>query len=41
MTLSRQQIVAGGFVAAALTAIALAAANFLGTETIENGGGIE
>lgn len=41
MTLSRQQITAGGFVAAALTAIALAAANFLGTETNENGGGIE
>jgi hypothetical protein len=41
MTLSRQQIMVSGFVAAALTAVALAVANFLSTETSENGGGIE
>jgi hypothetical protein len=41
MTLSRQQIMVSGFVAAALTAVALAAANFLSAETSENGGGIE
>jgi hypothetical protein len=41
MTLSRQQIMVSGLVAAALTAFALAAANFLGTGTNENGGGIE
>jgi hypothetical protein len=41
MTLSRQQIMVSGFVAAALTAVALGAANFLSTETSENGGGIE
>jgi hypothetical protein len=40
MTLSRQQIMGSGFVAAALTAVALAAANFMSTES-ENGGGIE
>jgi hypothetical protein len=41
MTLSRQQIMVSGLVAAALTAVALAAANFLNTETNGNGGGIE
>jgi len=41
MTLSRQQNMVSGFVAAALTAVALAAANFLSAETNENGGGIE
>jgi hypothetical protein len=40
MTLSRQQIMVSGFLAAALAAVALAAANLLGTETSENGGGI-
>jgi hypothetical protein len=40
MTLSRQQIMVSGLVAAALSALALAAANFLSTEN-ENGGGIE
>jgi hypothetical protein len=40
MTLSRQHIMVSGLVAAALTALALAAANFLSTEN-ENGGGIE
>jgi hypothetical protein len=41
MTLSRQQIMVSGLAAAALTAVALAAANFLSTETSENGGGVE
>lgn len=41
MTLSRQQIMLSGLVAAALTAVALAAANFVSTETSENGGGVE
>jgi hypothetical protein len=41
MTLSRQQIMLSGLVAAALTAVALAAANFISTETSDNGGGME
>lgn len=39
MTLSRQNITGIGLAAAALTAVALAAANFVGTG--DNGGGIE
>ena len=41
MTLSRQDITGIGLVAAALTAVALAAANFVGTESSDNGGGLE
>ena len=41
MTLSRQSIVGIGVAAAVLTAIALAAANFVGTEPGESGGGAE
>jgi hypothetical protein len=39
MTLSRQNIIAIGVAASALTAVALAAANFVGTS--DNGGGVE
>jgi hypothetical protein len=41
MILSRQHITMTGLAAAALTAVALAAANFISTESSENGGGIE
>jgi hypothetical protein len=41
MTLSRQSIVGIGVSAGVLTALALAAANFLGTEPGESGGGAE
>jgi hypothetical protein len=41
MILSRQHITMTGVAAAALTAIALAAANFISTESSDNGGGIE
>ena len=40
MTLSRQQVFGAGIAAALLTAVALAAANFIGTEN-ESGGGPE
>jgi hypothetical protein len=41
MTLTRQNIMGIGLAAAVLTAVALAAANFVGTEPGANGGGIE
>ncbi len=41
MTLSRQNVFGAGIGAAALTAAALAVANFVGTEPGDNGGGVE
>jgi hypothetical protein len=41
MILSRQTITALGIAAAALTAVVLAVANFVGTEASENGGAVE